>query len=66
MQLRVVEFSKRYGFRIEKYIAMFDARDVSADEIHQLIESKKIRKDRRVVVMPQEVFCSVFRSLTEQ
>lgn len=65
MQLRVVEFSKRCGFRMKKYIALFDARDISEDEIHQLIEEKKVCKDHRVVVIPQEVFCSVFRSLTE-
>lgn len=63
MQLRVYEFSK--GLRKEQYIAMFDARDISNEELHKLIETGKIDKDHRVVVMPQETFCRVFRSLTD-
>ena len=63
MQLRVYEFSK--VLRKERYIAMFDARDISSEELHKLIETGKIDKDPRVVVMPQETFCKVFRSLTD-
>ena len=53
------------NFSQETQILMFDSRDLSEDDVQQILQQKPIISDDRFVVMRQEQFLQVFRSLGE-
>ena len=63
--LRNVEFTRRIFLKKHKFILMFDSRDLSEDDVQQILQQKPIISDDRFVVMRQEQFLQVFRSLGE-